>query len=181
MFVEDAITIHRPIDEVYTYWRNFENLPQFMRHLDDVRTFDSTRSRWVAVGPLGVRVSWDAEIINDIPSTLISWKSSGDSEVATAGSVRFKAIGEKATEIIVRLQYDPPAGKMGGTFAWLLGDDPQRQIAEDLRRFKQILEHQGELMAGYRATAASQRASPRLDDRNLAADLSVIAVRVRSR
>ena len=135
-----SITIYRPIDEVYNYWRNLENLPQFMEHLDDVRTLDSVRSRWVAIGPLGVRVAWDAEIINDIPPTLISWKSVGDADVVSAGSVRFKSVGEQATELNVRLQYDPPAGRVGATIAWLLGDDPQHQIAQDLRRFKQMVE-----------------------------------------
>jgi uncharacterized membrane protein len=169
VLVEDVITIYRPIDEVYNYWRNLENLPQFMEHLDDVRTLDSARSRWVAIGPLGVRVAWDAEIINDIPPTLISWKSVGDADVVSAGSVRFKAVGEHATELSVRLQYDPPAGRVGATIAWLLGDDPQHQIAQDLRRFKQILE-KGELIAGYRETPARQRAPRGFDDSDLAAD-----------
>ena len=173
VLVEDAITIYRPVDEVYKYWRNLENLPQFMQHLDDVRMIDSTRSRWVAIGPLGVRVAWDAEIINDIPPTLISWKSVGDADVVSAGSVRFKSIGEQATEIYVRLQYDPPAGKVGATVAWLLGEDPQHQIGDDLRRFKQVLE-QGELMAGYRTTPTSQRMRRGLDDPDLATDFGSI-------
>ena len=169
LLVEDAITIYRPVDEVYNYWRNLENLPQFMEHLEDVRTFDSAHSRWVAVGPLGMRVAWDAEIINDIPPTLISWKSVGDADVVSAGSVKFKAIGERATELYVRLQYDPPAGKVGATVAWLLGDDPQHQIASDLRRFKQILE-QGDLMAGYRTPKVSPSTQRGREDSDLATD-----------
>ena len=171
VLLEDALTIYRPIDEVYKYWRNLENLPQFMEHLEDVRMLDSARSRWVAIGPLGVRVAWDAEIINDIPPTLISWKSVGESDdVVSAGSVRFKSIGEQATELYVRLQYDPPAGRVGATVAWLLGDDPQRQIAADLRRFKQILE-QGDLMAGYRSSTTSPRTERGIDDSELSPDL----------
>lgn len=155
--VDDAITIYRPVSEVYSYWRNLENLPRFMSHLEDVRVLDRFQSHWAARGPLGVRVEWDAEIINDIPPTLLSWKSVGRSDVVSAGSVRFRPSGEHATEVRVKLQYDPPAGKLGATVAWLVGEDPQQQIAEDLRRFKQILES-GEVSATtYRATPSSQR------------------------
>lgn len=140
IIVEDAITIYRPVSEVYTYWRNLENLPRFVDHLIDVRTIDRFHSRWVARGPLGVRVEWDAEVINDIPPTLLSWKSMGHSDVVSAGSVRFKPVGQHGTEVRVKLQYDPPAGKLGAAVASMLGEDPQRQIAEDLRVFKQLLE-----------------------------------------
>ena len=161
--VEDAITIYRPVSEVYSFWRNLENLPRFMEHLEEVRVIGRFHSHWVARGPLGVLVEWDAEIINDISPTLISWKSVGHSDVVSAGSVRFKPEGEHATQVHVKLQYDPPAGKLGATVAWLLGDDPQHQIAEDLRRFKQLLET-GELStSGYRATDSSQRMRRGLD------------------
>lgn len=171
VIVEDAITIYRPVREVYSYWHNFENLPNFMEHLEEVVVYDGSRSHWVARGPLGVRVEWDAEVINDIPPTLLSWKSVGPSDVVSAGSVRFKAIGDHATEVRVKLQYDPPAGKLGATVAWLLGEDPQHQIAEDLRRFKQLIET-GEISEGshYRATPSSQRLRRGLDASELAND-----------
>jgi uncharacterized membrane protein len=164
VMVEDAITIYKSISEVYGYWRNLENLPHFMDHLEDVEVLDESHSHWVARGPLGVRVEWDAEIINDIPPTLLSWKSVGEPDVVSAGSVRFKEVGEHATEVYVKLQYDPPAGKLGATVAWLFGEDPQHQIAEDLRKFKEILET-GELPATghYRATPSSQRLRRGLD------------------
>jgi len=163
VMVEDAITIYRPVSEVYSYWRNLENLPRFMDHLEEVCVTDRFRSHWVARGPLGVHVEWDAEIINDIPPTLLSWKSIGQSDVVSAGSVRFRPAGEHATQVHVKLQYDPPAGKFGATVAWLVGDDPQHQIAEDLRRFKQLLET-GEMSTGaYRATPSSQRMRRGLD------------------
>ena len=97
IIVEDAITIYRPVSDVYSYWRNLENLPRFMEHLEEVETRDRFHSHWVARGPLGVLVEWDAEVINDIPPTLLSWKSVGDSDVVSAGSVRFKPVGEHAT------------------------------------------------------------------------------------
>lgn len=171
VIVEDAITIYRPVSEVYSYWRNLENLPRFMQHLEDVRVIDRFHSHWSATGPLGVTVEWDAEIINDIPPTLLSWKSIGRSDVVSAGSVRFKPAGEHATQVQVKLQYDPPGGKLGATVAWLFGEDPQHQIAEDLRRFKQLLET-GEITDTnfYRATPSSQRISRGLDEAEYSGD-----------
>jgi uncharacterized membrane protein len=171
VIVEDAMTIYRPIDEVYSYWRNLENLPRFMDHLEEVHVIDNSRSHWVAQGPLGVKIEWDAQIISDIPPTLLSWKSIGDSDVVSAGSVRFNATGEQATEVRVKLQYDPPAGKLGATVAWLLGDDPQHQIAEDLRRFKDLIESgEGSMADRYRATPSSQRMRREVDSSELSGD-----------
>jgi uncharacterized membrane protein len=171
VIVEDAITIYQPVNVVYSYWRNLENLPLFMDHLEEIRVSDRLHSHWVAKGPLGVRIEWDAEIINDIPPTLLSWKSVGDPDVVSAGSVRFRAAGEHATEVRVKLQYDPPAGKLGATVAWVFGEDPQHQIAEDLRKFKQLLET-GEISANdqYRATPSSQRTRRDLDSSELTTD-----------
>ena len=171
VIVEDAITIYRPVSEVYAYWRNLENLPRFMEHLVGVRVMDRLRSHWAAKGPLGATVEWDAEIINDIPPTLLSWKSVGDSDVISAGSVRFKPAGEHATEVRVKLQYDPPAGKVGATVAWLLGEDPQNQIAEDLRRFKQLVET-GEASSSesFGTEASTQRVRRGFDASDLAGD-----------
>jgi len=168
--VYESIVINRPPAELFQFWRDFANLPRFMEHLEDVRVTDRFHSHWVARGPLGVMVDWDAEIINDIPPTLLSWKSIGQSDVVSAGSVRFKPSGEHATHVQVKLQYDPPAGKLGATVAWLFGDDPQHQIAEDLRRFKQLLET-GEITTGaYRATQSSQRMRRGLDASDTAGD-----------
>jgi uncharacterized membrane protein len=139
--VEAAVTIYRPQQEIYAYWRSLENLPKFMDHLVEVRDIDGRRSHWTAKGPLGVQVEWDAEIIKDVPPELISWKTVDDADVVSAGSVWFKqAPGDLATIVRVRMQYDPPAGKLGATVAWMLGDDPQTAIEEDLQRFKQLLE-----------------------------------------
>ena len=116
-------------------------------------------------------VTWTAEIINDVPAELISWRSVGGGDVVTAGSVRFKpAGGDHGTEVCVKLQYDPPAGKVGAVVAWAFGEDPQTQIEEDLRRFKQLLET-GEITTGDRNRAASgargrrdQQASQRFNE-----------------
>lgn len=174
VIVEDAITIYRPVSEVYSYWRNLENLPRFMDHLEEVTVTDRFRSHWVARGPLGMHVEWDAEIINDIPPTLLSWKSIGHSDVVSAGSVRFKPAGEHATQVHVKLQYDPPAGKLGATVAWLVGEDPQHQIAEDLRRFKQLIETGEAATVAYRATPSTKRMRRGLDASEAAGEFGSI-------
>jgi uncharacterized membrane protein len=135
-----AITIDRPLDEVYRFWRNFENLPRFMRHLESVRETGHGRSRWRARGPAGLRLSWDAEIINEVENQLIGWRSI-EGDVVSAGSVSFRpAPGGRGTEIRVNLQYDPPGGKVAAAVAKLFGGEASQQIQEDLRRLKQILE-----------------------------------------
>ena len=137
--VEEATTINRPRAEVFAFWRNFENLPRFMDHLEAVQVIDENRSRWVGKAPAGARVEWDAEIHNEIPNELIAWRSLPGSEVDHTGSVHFRPAGD-ATEVRVILRYGPPGGRLGAAVARLLGEEPSRQVAEDLRRFKQVLE-----------------------------------------
>src|SRR6478672_13941029 len=139
--VERSIRIDRSPEELYQFWRNFENLPRFMNHLQSVQVLDHSRSHWVAKAPAGRTVEWDAEIINEIPGELIGWRTLDGADVVSAGSVWFKpATGGRGTEVRVRMQYDPPAGKVGAALAWLLGHDPAATIREDLRRFKQLME-----------------------------------------
>jgi uncharacterized membrane protein len=139
--VERAVTVMRPREEVYRFWRALDNLPQFMSHLVSVRTIDDRRSHWTAKGPGGRNVEWEAEIINEIPGELIGWRSLEGSQVDNAGSVHFRDAGNgRGTEVRVLLQYNPPAGVLGATVAKLWGEEPGRQIQEDLRRFKSIME-----------------------------------------
>jgi len=139
--VQEAVTINRPADELYRFWRSFEQLPSFMDHLVSVTQLDQCRSHWVAKAPAGSTVEWNAEIINEIPGELIGWRTLDGSEVVSAGSVCFKpAPGGRGTEVRVRLQYDPPGGKLGSTIAWMFGEEPSQTIREDLRRFKRLME-----------------------------------------
>ncbi len=139
--VNEAIRLEKPVDEVYTFWRRLENLPRFMDHLDQVTEYSDLRSKWVARGPAGVEVAWEAEIINDIPHKLIAWKSLPGSDVTTAGSVNFDSVrAGRSTQVTVHLQYDPPAGRLGAVVARLFGREPSQTIREDLRRLKQLLE-----------------------------------------
>lgn len=138
--ITQAVTIDRPPEEVYRYFRDLENLPRFMTHLISV-TEEGERTHWKAKAPAGLSVSWDAEVISQEPGRLLAWRSLEGSQVATAGSVHFDpAPGGRGTEVRVTLKYDPPGGTLGGWVAWLFGKEPSRQIGEDLRRLKSLLE-----------------------------------------
>jgi uncharacterized membrane protein len=139
--VERSIVIDRPAGELYAFWRNFENLPRFMSHLESVIVLDEQRSHWVTRGPAGTRVEWDAEVHHDVPNRLIAWRTVPRSEVDHAGSVHFEPRGSGlGTEVRVVLRYDPAAGLAGAAIAALFGEEPSRQIADDLRRLKGVLE-----------------------------------------
>jgi uncharacterized membrane protein len=139
--VRESIRLELPVADVYRFWRRLENLPRFMYHLDRVEETSDRHSHWVAAGPAGLTVAWDAEIINEIENKLIAWRSLPGSEVTTAGSVNFEtARGGRSTQISVNLQYAPPAGKAGALIASLFGREPSQTIREDLRRLKRLLE-----------------------------------------
>jgi uncharacterized membrane protein len=139
--VEQVTTINKPVHEVYQFWRRFENLPRFMRHLESVESLGGNRSRWRAKAPVGMRVEWEAEILQERPDEWIAWRSIEGSDVPNSGSVRFTpAPGARGTELRVQLQYSPPAGAVGRAVAKLFGEEPGQQIKEDLHRFKQLME-----------------------------------------
>jgi uncharacterized membrane protein len=139
--VLESVTINRPIKQLYRFWRNLENLPQFMRHLESVEKLTDTISHWRAKGPAGSVVEWDGEIFNEIPNKLIAWRSLEGADVVSAGSVNFDpAAGGRGTRVTVHLQYSPPGGKVGAAIARLFGADAETEIREDLQRFKQLLE-----------------------------------------
>ncbi|WFE99131.1 SRPBCC family protein [Micromonospora sp. WMMD964] len=139
--MEIGVTVNRSPAEAYRFWRDVENLPRFMAHLESVRADDLRRSHWVARGPAGRHVEWDAEIIDDQPNKSITWRSLPGTGVPNAGRVRFvPAPGDRGTEVRVELRYAPPAGSLGRTVAKLFGEEPEQQVRDDLRRFKQVLE-----------------------------------------
>lgn len=139
--VDRTVTVNKPRFEVYTFWRNFENLPGFMRHLERVRQTSDRVSHWVAKAPLGRTVEWDAEVISDEPGERIGWRSLPGADVDNAGSVHFRdAAGNRGTEVKVELQFVPPGGALGALVAKLFGEHPEQQVESDLRRFKMMLE-----------------------------------------
>lgn len=139
--VRESIRLEVPIDDVYRYWRQLEFLPRFMEHLDRVTETSPRHSHWIARGPAGLAVEWDAEIINEVENQTLAWSSLPGSDVVTAGSVNFHTVrGGRSTQVNVHLQYAPPAGKAGAIVAGLFGREPSQTIREDLRRFKRLLE-----------------------------------------
>lgn len=139
--VRKAITINSSPEVAYNFWRNFENLPRFMAHLESVRIMDPRRSYWKAKAPLGTTVEWVAEITEDRPNQLIAWRSLKEADVPNSGQVRFVAApGGRGAEVHVELVYTPPGGTIGATIARLFGEEPSQQVDGDLRRFKQVLE-----------------------------------------
>lgn len=151
--VEQSIVVMRPVQELYAMWRDLSRLPRFMRHLESVTVIDDLRSRWVARGPAGTRVTWDAVIVRDEPGVSLGWRSLGDEpgmdpappgvmRVDHAGSVRFRPLRSGGgTAVTVVLRYRPAGGVLGAAVAQFLGEDPDRQIGEDLARFRDLAEH----------------------------------------
>jgi uncharacterized membrane protein len=139
--VHKTITINRTPQELYRFWRNLENLPRFMAHLESVRELDQRRTYWKVRAPLGTTVEWTAEMVEDRPDELISWRSVENAQVPNSGVVRFlPAPGGRGTEVHLEITYNPPAGVMGATIARLFGKEPGQQVESDLRRLKQVLE-----------------------------------------
>lgn len=140
--VEKTVTIsNKSPEELYQFWRNFENLPYFMKHLKHVTVINNTRSHWIASAPMGGSVEWDAEIINDQENRLIAWASVEGADIDNSGFVRFQRAPEgRGTEIKVVIEYNPPGGVVGDAIAKLFGEQPQQQIGDELRRFKMLME-----------------------------------------
>ncbi len=141
--VERAVTVNRPREELYRMWRNFENLPRFMQHLESVRvdSSDRGRSHWVAKAPVGKTIEWDAEVIEERENELLVWKSLPGSSVESMGRVEFMdAPAGRGTIVHVSMHYNPPAGSFGAAVARLFREEPGLQIKNDLHHFKQIME-----------------------------------------
>ncbi len=139
----EAFQINKSPEELYGFWRNFENFPQFMSHLESVKKIDDRRSHWVAKAPklYGGSVEWDAELIADEPNSRIAWRGAPDADIAHQGSVTFKpAAGNRGTIVRVELNYHPPAGQVGRWVAKLFGEEPEVQIRDDLRKVKRLME-----------------------------------------
>jgi uncharacterized membrane protein len=151
--VEKTIHIDAPLEDVYAYWSNFENFPKFMTHLKEVRHVKNGTSHWVAAGPGGVSIPWDAEITEQRTNELLAWKSVPGSMVRTVGVLRFDKETDGRTRIQIRMSYCPPGGVLGQSVAWLFGADPKKEMDEDLVRLKSMLER-GKTRA--HATAVTQ-------------------------
>jgi uncharacterized membrane protein len=141
LIARSSILLNCTPEQAYQFWSKLENLPLFMRHLDSVTPLGESRSRWIAIGPLGKRVTWDAEIAFDRKDDVIAWRSLPESEIYVDGIVKFRnAPANRGTIITVVVVYQPPAGAIGNALSKLLGKDPSFMMRQDLRRLKALIE-----------------------------------------
>ncbi|MEA5500454.1 SRPBCC family protein [Limnoraphis robusta Tam1] len=140
--VEKTVIIDKPAEELYNYWRNFENLPTFTDYLQSVTVYDEQRSHWVAKTPvIDTPIEWDALVVNDCLNELIAWTSVEGADIDHSGFVRFRpATGGRGTEVKVVMEYNPPGGAMTANIAKLFGAEPEQQLGQMLSRFKQLME-----------------------------------------
>ncbi|MFN2637828.1 MAG: SRPBCC family protein [Gemmatimonadaceae bacterium] len=135
------ITVNKPVEEVYAFWKDPQNFPAFMDQLESVRITSGRRSHWTAKGPAGLTVEWDAETITDTPNEMISWSSVDESDIQNTGTVRFRpATGNRGTEVELEMDFKPKGGAIGNKIARLFSAVPKTQMMNDLRRFKQVIE-----------------------------------------
>lgn len=139
--IDESTIINRDAATLWQFWRKLENIGRFMCHLERVEEHDPQRSHWEARGPLGYRIHWEAEIINEKENELIAWRSVDGADVDTAGSVHFRELPNgRGTEMRVVLKYDARTAQIAEPLARMMGESPQQQIHDDLRRFKQVME-----------------------------------------
>jgi len=156
LFIEKYVTVNRPAEECYRYWRDFNNFGNFMTHVESVRALSDRRSQWKVKAPMGRSVEWEAEITADQPNEFLAWHSIEGADIDHAGSVRFeRAPGGRGTVVRVEMQYSPPGGKAGALAAKLFGEEPGQQVDDDLRHFKQLIE------TGVIPTTVGQTSGPR--------------------
>jgi uncharacterized membrane protein len=142
--LEQSVTINRTPDEIYSFWRQLENLPRFMEHIKSVTQVGGGVSHWVVQTAGGKEFEWDANLIEDKPGQMLSWQSLEGADVDNAGSVWFTPNTEgPGTVVKVSMKYSPPGGKIGALLAKFFGDSAEKQMTEDLLRLKNLLELPG--------------------------------------
>jgi uncharacterized membrane protein len=136
-----TVTINRPRQDLYAFWRELRNLPMFMENLVSVTPLDARRSHWVMKGPADSNFEWDSIITEDVPGERIAWTSEEGANVPHSGSIEFRdSPNGRGTVVTATIAYDPPAGALGKLVAKVAGKDPNAQARHDLRRFKQLAE-----------------------------------------
>ena len=140
-YVGRTVTIGRPRQELYEFWRGFERLPQFMENVKRVEKLEGSLSRWTIKGPAGHDVEIVSRLVEDVPGSRLAWESAEGSDIDTAGVVEFTdAPPGRGTYVRFLMAYDPPGGAIGRGIAKLLQREPTVQARRDLRRFKQLME-----------------------------------------
>jgi uncharacterized membrane protein len=137
--IRKSLTINRPAHELYAYWRNLENLPNFMKHVKSVRDLGDGRSHWV-VGVLNdMELEWDARITEDRPNEMIAWETMPEATVQNRGYVKFIPT-PRGTEVSVSIEYDPPGAMAGRLAGGAVKFIAEQQIKEEIRNFKRLME-----------------------------------------
>lgn len=147
-----AVTINRPRDELFAFWRDFANLATFMDNVERIDVQSPSRSHWVVKAPGGKTVEWDATVTEEKPGELIAWSSEEGADVPNSGRVEFRDAGARGTVVTATILYDPPAGIIGKIVAKMFQREPAIQARRDLRRFKQLMET-GEIATSSRTRA----------------------------
>ena len=147
-----AVTINRPVAEVYSYWRDLTNLPSFMDNVVSITVDGEKGSHWVVKAPGGKTVEWDARITEERPNELLAWTSEEGADVPNSGRVEFRDAGARGTVVTATIAYDPPGGVVGKLIAKMFQREPAIQARRDLRRFKQLMET-GEIATSSRTKA----------------------------
>ena len=141
VLVKKAVTIDRSAEELYAFWRDFQNLARFMAHVTSIEVADDRHSHWRVQGPTGTEVEWNAEITDDMLNRHIAWRTTEQASVDHRGSVEFlPATGQRGTIVKVVMEYHTPAGLVVAAVAKVMGREPGQMVLSDLRRFKQIME-----------------------------------------
>jgi uncharacterized membrane protein len=136
-----SVSILRSPDDLYNFWRDFSNLARFMPNIESVEAIEGGLWRWKARGPASTTYEWEAVLLEDRPNELISWRSIENADVDNAGSVSFRpSLEGHGTHVRVELTFNPPAGALGDWLSVFSQSEPAAQLAEDLRRFKQLME-----------------------------------------
>lgn len=157
--VGKTVTINRPREELYAFWRDFRNLPQFMENVVSVEVGDDQRSHWVISAPAGKTVEWDSVIVADEPGRLIAWESVEGADIKNTGRIEFRdSSAGRGTEVSAVIVYDPPGGRIGQMIAKLFQREPKIQARRDLRRFKQLMET-GEIPVAFKEDNSAPRGS----------------------
>jgi uncharacterized membrane protein len=138
--IKKALTINRPPQEVYAFWRDLENLASFMKQVRSVQRHGGGRSHWVVSGPRGTALKWDAQITVDRPGEMIAWQTLPGGSVAHRGYVKFVPAGKRGTEVHAAIEYEPPGGELGKLLGSMLNAGVEQFIQEQMRNFKSILE-----------------------------------------
>lgn len=134
-----TLTIDGPVERVFPFFSRYENWPRFMAHLREVRDLGNGRSHWVARGPAGAPVSWDAVETAREPNRVIAWASVPGSLIANDGALRFEPAGDQ-TRVTIHFHYTPPGGALGHFAATLFGANVKGMMDDDLVRLKGLIE-----------------------------------------